>query len=174
MPIMLPAGVGVRVGNSQGFTIYDPARRCGVVERFWSKVDKSGECWTWTGAKLGAYGGFHMNGKVIGSHRVAYTLAHGEIPDGYHVLHRCDNPVCVNPDHLFTGTPKVNMADKVQKNRQRKGERVPGHRLTEHDVAEIRDRFAKGESKASLARRYEVGWSTIRDVVCGVTWRTIN
>jgi hypothetical protein len=93
-----------------------------VAERFWEKVDKSGECWTWrpvTGRHPFGYGMFTpQHGQRVTSHRFSWQLAHGPIPSGLFVLHKCDNPPCVRPDHLFLGTHKDNMADMKAKKRQ--------------------------------------------------------
>lgn len=96
----------------------------GVV-RFWEKVDRTGgpdSCWPWTGAApkhRGGYGLFQSNQKPKGSHRVAWEFANGPIPPGMQVLHRCDNPPCCNPAHLWIGTPQDNMSDKMNKGRGR-------------------------------------------------------
>lgn len=88
--------------------------------RFWAKVDKSAAhngCWVWTGARRGkGYGDIVGDaGRRIAAHQLSYKWAHGSIPDGLFVLHKCDNKLCVNPDHLFVGTHQDNMDDMVEK-----------------------------------------------------------
>lgn len=94
---------------------------------FWSKVDKSNgddACWLWTGSVRGyGYGQFWFNSRNRPTHRISWELAHGEIPDGLLVCHRCDNPICVNPKHLFLGTQQDNIDDKTRKGRQAIGDR---------------------------------------------------
>lgn len=88
------------------------------MERFWSKVNKTDGCWIWTAYRDDkGYGCFGFRGKVWKAHRVAYELATGPIPTGAHILHSCDNPSCVNPEHLRAGTHADNMRDKVARGR---------------------------------------------------------
>lgn len=90
-----------------------------VNDRFWSKVDKSGDCWEWTASRFSnGYGQFTFGGYPIGAHRVAFEETKGLIPTGLVVMHSCDNRGCVNPAHLSLGTPLDNALDKVAKGRE--------------------------------------------------------
>lgn len=89
-------------------------------ERFWSHVDKSGECWIWTASRVPwGYGKTVRNREETYAHRYSWEMAYGPIPDGMLVMHSCDNPPCVNPSHLLLGTPKDNMDDMRAKGRWR-------------------------------------------------------
>jgi len=99
------------------------------IERFWSHVDKTGECWLWTGGRSqhGGYGQFRVSKTLcVYAHRLAWELTNGPIPEGLWVLHNCpegDRPACLNPAHLWLGTHDENMADMVAKGRHQTGER---------------------------------------------------
>jgi hypothetical protein len=115
--------------------------------RFWKKValdPNPASCWEWEAYRnKKGYGRFGLDGKMQKAHRVAWTLANGPIPEGegYHgicVLHKCDNPACVRPAHLFLGTNADNMRDKTEKGRQAKGEAHRKAKLTAEDIYAIR------------------------------------
>ena len=152
------------------------------VERFWTKVDKSGECWEWT-ANLysNGYGQFYLNGTMVLSHRLSYVMNHPLTIDLWKhreifVCHRCDNPRCVNPAHLFLGTHTDNMKDMVAKGRgkQVKGEKHGRSKLTETDVREIRTKYANGGvSQRQLALEYSVPHSSICVLINRKTWSHI-
>ena len=97
-------------------------RRQQTIARFWANVDQSSECWEWKAARDPyGYGAARYEAKKIHSHRLAYILTYGPIPKGMQICHRCDNPPCCRPDHLFLGTAADNAADREQKGRGRHG-----------------------------------------------------
>lgn len=140
-----------------------------TTQRFWRYVDKSaGEfaCWIWIGScATSGYGQFKTRTeagiKNWRAHRFSYTLAFGEIAEGEFICHRCDNPRCVNPAHLFSAPPAVNTADGRMKGRIVR-------KLSPADLDAIRAEYATGTSSYSkLARQYDVTFGTIRDVIKG-------
>jgi len=155
---------------------------------FWSKVDTSGACWLWQGHREShGYGVFHFQGKPQRAHRLAWLFTHGDLPADMVILHRCDNPSCVRPDHLALGTHQDNIADKVAKDRQARGdangarrhpetrargERGGTARLTAPQVREIRHLLAtKQATQTALATTYGVHQTTISLIACGKKWR---
>ena len=145
------------------------------MERFWNKVNKQAEngCWEWTASVNNkGYGWFRLDGKNRGAHRVSWMLQHGAVPGGLFVLHRCDNPSCVNPDHLWLGTNADNMRDKVEKGR---APALPGEsngqaKLTEADVIAIR---ADHRSLRAIAAEYGVSHALIGYIKRGDHWSHI-
>lgn len=147
-------------------------RKPGPVEpRFWSKVEKTDSCWVWKGGRRRkGYGVFHVLSRPVAAHRFSWELASGQkVPEGFHVLHRCDNPPCVNPAHLFVGSNADNMADAVEKGRHSSlHQRGRRRRLSPEDVLEIRKRYGLGGlSHNDLAAAYGVSRTTIADVLKG-------
>ena len=155
-------------------------------ERFWNKVRVTPGCWLWIGAVSSrGYGGFKVGRRDERAHRVSYQMHFGPIPDGLFVLHRCDTPLCVNPDHLFVGTHADNMRDMTQKGRAARGqangahlypERMPrgehhrNSKLTLDAVVAIRSAHAAGLSPRSLALRHGVSSVQIRNIVNRRQW----
>lgn len=130
-------------------------------------------CIEWTGARIPEGYGQKWNPrtkKAELAHRLAWEKANGPIPAGMFVCHKCDNPPCVNPEHLFLGTPKDNMADKCRKGRQPRGETHPRAKLTERDVREIRRADGHGSSQRELARLYGVSPRSIQFIIQRRTW----
>src|ERR1044071_9273813 len=149
-------------------------RKRSPEDRFWEKVDKSGDCWLWTAGKSSrGYGKFFIaqNEPEISAHRFSYELAHGPIPEGMYVCHRCDNRRCVNPSHLFLGTHQQNIEDMVVKQRHAQGNRNGCAKLTVVDVVAIRQRYATGSvTQSALAAEYNVTQTAIYGVVRRITW----
>lgn len=113
-----------------------------LAERFWEKVDKRGpnECWLWRGA-IGRHGYGNLGsgtGRTLRAHRFSYELAHGAIPNGLVICHRCDEPRCVNPTHLFAASQSSNLQDMANKGRSTRGERSPAAKLDGEAVLTIR------------------------------------
>jgi len=153
-----------------------------IADLFWRKVDKSGDCWLWTGSQC-ARGYGHMavtlseGRRFLPSHRLAYILCHGTIPDGLWVLHNCpngDNPRCCNPAHLYLGTPRDNTQDAIRKGRWCRGAASPNAKLRPAQVIEIRRRHAEeGCSMPALAAQYGVSDSLIFAIVHRQSWKHI-
>ncbi len=144
------------------------------VKAFMAKVefgDNHEDCWHWLGT-LGSdgYGRIKHHGKTYQAHRFSYESFKGPIPEGLCVLHRCDNPRCVNPTHLVIGTVLDNHRDKVSKGRQG----LPIRKLTVEDVGEIRDAIDAGEKRSEIARRFGVCRSTVQDIDKGRSWSKLG
>ena len=155
----------------------------GASERFAAQYipEPNSGCWLWTSHTSDGYGRIRIGGgKVAGAHRYAWICENGEIPQGKMICHRCDNPACVNPDHLFLGTASDNMADASRKGRMNwkpgevralpQGESHHAAKLTEADVRQIRSSKATGKSLAPLYGVTEVTISRIRR---RLIWRSV-
>jgi hypothetical protein len=137
-----------------------------LEQEFWNKVKKTSTCWLWTGSKSNGYGRF----KSEPAQRAAYRFTYGDFDRWSQILHKCDNPLCVRPEHLFPGTIQDNMADMMRKGRQQRGEGHWKAKLDWDKVNEIRNSYPR-KSIGELARRYRVRWVTIRQVIKGRTWK---
>jgi len=141
------------------------------ADRFWKHVDTSGDCWLWTGAKHDfGYGKFGVGpGKSpMNTHRYSWILHNGPVPDGLSVLHTCDVPACVRPEHLYLGTHDDNMADMAV--RKRAGRR----KLTEDDMIQIRRMLAKDLKHADIASQFGVSDGLIWHIVHRRIWKHVT
>lgn len=146
-------------------------RHIEAVGRFWGNVDKTESCWLWTGLRdKNGYGYMSFKNRNTRAHRFAYKLEHGDIPQGYCVMHLCDNPPCVRPDHLRIGTNADNTRDKVQKRRQQKGAQIHTAKLTEAQVHQIIE-LSESRTAGELAREFHVSLCAIYDVRRGNSWK---
>lgn len=146
-----------------------------IEASFWRHVDKrsSEECWNWQGwiqklpgGRGGGYGKFTPNHtKSYLPHRFAWILAHGQIPEGLLVCHKCDNRACCNPAHLFLGTHRDNSQDSVKKGRWLSGERSPRAKLTDSQVAEIRRRYTRSRGVGALAKEFNISLQYVWNLV---------
>ncbi len=149
-------------------------RTWSLQQRIDHKTDRSGgpnACWPWLGSRTKhGYATIIWKGKL---RRVSRLIC--STPDGEHAMHSCDNPPCVNPDHISNGGPAANVADKVAKNRQAKGERSGPAILTESQVREIRAKYIPRKySRRRLAREYGVAHGTIWYVTTGQNWKHVQ
>lgn len=158
------------------------------ITDFWSYVNKNGpipahcpergSCWVWLKSclKSGGYGQFNINGDMWRAHVLSYVLTRGDIPDGIWICHHCDNPKCVNPDHLFPGTPQDDMTDMIKKGRAKHatGEDTPCAKFSNEQVSKIKEWIVSGKmSKARIARMFGTDRSTITKIAKGKLWASI-
>lgn len=134
------------------------------------------KCKLWKGALSSyGYGCLERDGKSLLAHRVAWDESNGrKVPDGMLVMHSCDRPRCVNPEHLKLGTHADNQADKVAKGRQAKGEKNGRAVLRRGDVVDILERDRRGQAMGPIAREYGVDRMTVRKIIRGVTWKEVS
>lgn len=180
------------------------------VDLFWTRVsvaDNDSDCWPWLGtlrSKENPYGVFRSGGRRHPSHRLAWEFTFGPIPEGMSVCHRCDNPPCCNPAHLFLGTNLDNIADRHNKGRDAsglrngkytrpaatprgtrhgrhtkpqstaRGERHGFAKLSENDVRRILDAYARGIERKVIAQEFGVGYQAIWDITKGRSWTHIK
>lgn len=150
-------------------------------------VTAHGGCMEWNGSRDGrGYALISVHDRTRRVSRLVWELTNGPIPEGLHVLHRCDNPPCVALEHLFLGTPADNAHDRDAKGRGKppshlgypspntRGEKNVNAKLTIAQVSEIRERHRSGASTAQMARDYLVGESTVRHVLKGISWRWVE
>lgn len=144
-----------------------------IEKRFWSKVEVKDrkECWIWRAGKdIDGYGMFWIKPQNQWAHRVAYEFEFGPFNKKLHVLHKCDNPSCVNPHHLFLGTQQDNIDDMLNKGRSAKGERAHSAKLSGNQVKQIKILIKEGFSASVIAKKFKVHKSTIKDIKSKRTW----
>lgn len=170
-PVICPCGQTIK--NQSGIGTH--AKACPHITpewRFFRLVNKDGKggCWLWTGCTYNhGYGSFLWRGKMRAASRVSWEISHGEIPDGQQVLHRCDVPLCVNPEHLFLGTIRDNMQDMLRKRRN------PIPKLPDAHVREIRMLLEQGEMKQyEIAEAYNVGRCTVSKISMGKSYQWVK
>ena len=157
------------------------------ITRFYTKISIGNNCWEWKGylnRRYKGYGRIKINGRTEQAHRVMWTLVYGEIPEGMVVCHKCDNSICVRPDHLFIGTQYDNVQDAISKGRDNctRGEGHYRSKLSRNKVLAIRkdyssldrDKYQVQEFVDWCAQKYEVKFETIEAVIYGKTWKHIH
>lgn len=148
------------------------------IQRFNAKwqEDRATGCWIWMGAHATkGYGEIKIpkTRRQIPAHRLSYLIHRGSIPSGKCVLHRCDNPACVNPAHLFIGTKMDNALDMVSKMRHCYGERQGGHKLTEQEVVDIHKLIKLGVKQKQIAKIFNIGEMQISRIKRGHRWKHV-
>jgi hypothetical protein len=169
--------------RKEGFVFGKPGRPANTPEVLWDKVDKRSEdeCWPWKGLLKDGYGRVQINDRSYYAHRVIYSLAFPNVIEwkapsrtqetGF-LLHKCDNPCCCNPNHLFVGTHADNMADKVAKGRSPdfSGGKGPRCKLTMEQAQEIRQKRRNGVSARQLSAEYEISLPSIKTLLAGKSY----
>jgi hypothetical protein len=146
-----------------------------TIKRFFKfviKGRKNSDCWRWRGSILpSGYATFSLNGEMFRAHRLSFEIHKHKIPDGLHVLHHCDFPECCNPQHLYLGDAAQNAKDKVDRQRQAKGEKHGLSKLKEYQVREI---LKSTETNRVLGKKYHVSELTIYDIKARKTWKYVT
>lgn len=146
-----------------------------LKKSFEKKVIKKEGCWEWVGCKTRTgYVLIRNYDKKISAHRSSWIIHNGLIPEGMCVLHKCDNRICTNPEHLFLGTHKDNMSDREMKGRGQKGITHNKCKLSENDVIEIRKFIDLGLCNTKIANKFGVSGGTIWFIRKGITWKHIK
>lgn len=151
-----------------------------IEQRFWSKVDRRGpnECWEWLASRNKGYGQMsagRRGDKPLIASRVSWEIAHGKIPNGLYVCHHCDNPPCVNPQHLFLGTLQDNFRDRYRKGRYPRGDRHPTTKISDGLALQIREAIKNGEEQQAIARRLGISETSVSVIKNGrKRWRHLE
>lgn len=139
------------------------------VTRFWARVEKSISCWLWVGAKeADGYGRFDIEHKHIRAHRFSWILHNGPVPNGLGILHRCNNTSCVNPSHLYAGTPKDNALDTVNSGNTTTGVKNGNSKLNNEAVRAIRN---DQRCQRVIAKEHDISAQTVCTIKKGRTWK---
>jgi hypothetical protein len=129
------------------------------IARFMSNFTQSEGCWIWRGKTFDrGYGKFSLRQKTMKAHRVAYLLFIGEIEDGKHICHKCDNPLCVNPDHLWIGTSKENTHDMIRKGRLKRNRSKHMDSFSKYPGISFRKEKKSNPWRARIMREYQTVW----------------
>lgn len=150
-----------------------------IVSLFWSKTIKNGDndCWPWIGGKRSGkfrYGRIKHRYKTILAHRFSFEINVRKLLPGEAACHKCDNPECVNPNHLFAGTKSQNTLDCVAKKRNPKGEKLGMSKLRNHQIIEIRKEYERGVTRqVELAQKYGICQTAISSIILRKTWKHI-
>ncbi len=163
------------------------------IEKFNAQITKTETCWIWTGYKdAKGYGriSFRDGKRVIHifAHRFSYSIIKGDIPKGMNICHKCDNPICVNPEHLFIGTTQDNVNDRVNKNRSAKGIKNGTHthpetrhigsthkisKLKERDILVIKEMAKAGLSHRRISKLFDISRPRISQIIKGIAWKHV-
>jgi hypothetical protein len=152
------------------------ADTCNAMHYDYERVLRLTKCVEWSGARSGdGYGAVYIDGKQRAAHRVAWEKAKGVIPDGMWILHRCDNPLCVNPDHLFLGTAKDNTQDCIRKGRRNtpRGSQHSRAKLTEDDVRTM-VALSVEKRQSQIARDFGVSDALVSLILRGKAWKHVT
>lgn len=151
-----------------------------MLQRFWPKINKTKTCWNWTAARCHfGYGrvGINRNGlkTTTKASRISWEFHNGNIPNGLCVLHKCDNPSCVRPSHLFLGSRLDNAIDRGNKGRTKTGY-VPGSlcgtsKILEKDSIKMRELRKQGLSYPKIAARFDLSYAQTRRTILGINWK---
>ena len=146
-----------------------------VKKRFLGKVEKTNGCWNWIACyhRSTGYGRFGYNGKTEGAHRVSYMIYNGRISKGMSVLHKCNNKLCVNPNHLYLGNARDNARDRNEAGSTLFGEDHQNSKLRTKDVLEIRTLGKNGMLHKYIAEFYNIGRATVTKIINRDRWKHI-
>lgn len=148
----------------------------GLIERVMPEPNTG--CWIWMGVlNSGGYGVVKAEGRSVYAHRHSWRLRNGKIPDGLSILHKCDIRPCINPDHLYPGTPRQNSDDAISRGRTHKwaGKRArganPNAKLSEANIAEIKSLLVQGVPQKEIANTFGISNPTVSQIKTGATWK---